>query len=174
MMKNIRILFALLLLGGVSTSGAFAQADGTAAGTVVATPASPAVPEEIKAKSDIAFEEEVHDFGTIEHGGNGTFEFKFTNTGSEPLVITNAKGSCGCTVPQWPRGEIAPGATDIIKVTYDTKRQGGFHKTVTLTTNSETSPVKTITIKGTVTPPPPPVQVTPTEGPVNTPGTPGM
>ena len=90
--------------------------------------------------------------GTIENGADGNREFKFTNTGDAPLVITNAKGSCGCTVPTWPRTPIAPGASDVIKVRYATNRTGGFSKTITLTTNAVNSPSVRLRIKGTVKP----------------------
>ena len=55
---------------------------------------------------EISFVEEVHDFGTISFEGNGKVDFKFTNTGKSPLVISSAKGSCGCTVPSWPKEPI--------------------------------------------------------------------
>ena len=100
--------------------------------------------------AEITFESELHDFGTIDHAGNGTYEFKFKNTGKEPLIITDAKGSCGCTVPTYPKNvPIKPGETQVIKVTYDTKRPGNFTKTVTIRSNAKT-PEKIITIKGTV------------------------
>ena len=99
----------------------------------------------------ITFETEEHDYGTIEKGANGTYEFVFTNTGKEPLIITNCKGSCGCTVPSWPNEPIAPGASDMIKVKYDTKRIGAFNKSVTITSNAAT-PTKIIKIKGKVNP----------------------
>lgn len=98
------------------------------------------------------FENEVLDYGTIENGSDGNREFKFTNIGTEPLIISNAKGSCGCTTPDWPKEPIAPGESASIKVRYDTKRTGNFSKTVTLTSNAvETT--KVLTIKGTVKPP---------------------
>ena len=97
----------------------------------------------------MVFEKEVHDFGTFKQGGDGTYLFKFKNTGKEPLIISNAQGSCGCTVPSWPKEPILPGKSGEIKVTYDTKRIGGFTKTVTLTSNSAT-PSKVLTIKGNV------------------------
>lgn len=75
------------------------------------------------------------DFGEVAYGGDGTREFTFTNTGSEPLLITNAKGSCGCTVPEWPKEPIRVGGTGVIKIKYDTKRSGAISKTVTVTTN---------------------------------------
>lgn len=100
----------------------------------------------------IEFESKTIDYGTIENGADGNREFKFTNTGDAPLVITNAKGSCGCTVPTWPRTPIAPGASDVIKVRYATNRTGGFSKTVTLTTNAVNSATVRLRIKGTVKP----------------------
>ncbi|MDX5427583.1 MAG: DUF1573 domain-containing protein, partial [Bacteroidota bacterium] len=99
------------------------------------------------------FEQETIDYGTIPQNSNGEREFLFTNTGKEPLIISNARGSCGCTVPTWPKEPIAPGAQGVIKVKYDTKRVGPFHKTVTLQTNAAT-PTKVLTIKGKVEPAP--------------------
>src|SRR5688572_27670379 len=77
----------------------------------------------------------VVDYGEVSYGGDGTREFTFTNTGTEPLLITNAKGSCGCTVPEWPKEPIRAGGTGVIKIKYDTKRSGAISKTVTVTTN---------------------------------------
>jgi hypothetical protein len=108
------------------------------------------IAQEVESGPKIEFEKEVHDYGTIKQYGNGTYEFKFTNTGNEPLMISNAKGSCGCTVPEWPREPIAPGESSVIKVKYDTKRVGPFGKSVTLQSNAANEPTKTIRIKGTV------------------------
>lgn len=101
------------------------------------------------------FETEVLDYGTIEHNADGNREFKFTNVGKEPLIISNAVGSCGCTTPNWPKEPIKPGATGIIKVKYATDRIGAFEKTITLTSNADT-PTKVIKIKGVVNPDPAP------------------
>ena len=97
---------------------------------------------------EITFEKDIHDFGTFEQHGNGLYEFKFTNTGDAPLIISNSKGSCGCTVPIWPKAPIAPGASEVIKVKYDTKRIGAFNKSVTITSNAKTDATKVIRIKG--------------------------
>jgi hypothetical protein len=97
----------------------------------------------------ISFESEVVDYGSIEKGANGERDFKFTNKGKEPLIITNAKGSCGCTVPSWPKEPIAPGASAVIKVKYDTQRVGPINKSVTVNSNAAT-PVKVLRIKGQV------------------------
>lgn len=98
------------------------------------------------------FETEVLDYGTIENASDGNRTFKFKNVGTEPLIISNAKGSCGCTTPEWPKEPIAPGASAEIKVHYDTKRTGNFTKTVTLTSNAVES-TKVLTIKGSVNAP---------------------
>ncbi|MEZ7838925.1 MAG: hypothetical protein ACI9B2_000352 [Flavobacteriales bacterium] len=97
---------------------------------------------------EISFEKDIHDFGTFEQHGNGLYEFKFTNTGDAPLIISNSKGSCGCTVPIWPKAPIAPGTSDVIKVKYDTKRIGAFNKSITITSNAKTEATKVIRIKG--------------------------
>ena len=99
------------------------------------------------------FESEVVDYGTIEHNSDGNREFKFTNTGKEPLIISDAKGSCGCTTPNWPKEPIRPGETGVIKVKYATDRIGACEKTITLTSNAAT-PSKVLKIKGVVNPDP--------------------
>ena len=98
---------------------------------------------------EITFETEVIDYGTIEKGANGVREFKFTNTGKSPLIISNARGSCGCTVPTWPKEPIKPGEQSVIKVKYDTNRSGPINKSVTITSNAKT-PTKVLRIKGNV------------------------
>ena len=100
----------------------------------------------------IDFVSKVVDYGTIDHNADGARKFVFTNNGTEPLLIKNAKGSCGCTVPTWPREAIAPGATAEIGVKYATNRVGKFTKTITLTTNASKKPV-ILTVKGEVNAP---------------------
>jgi hypothetical protein len=105
----------------------------------------------------IKFEKETHDYGTIKNGADGTCEFEFENTGKEPFVISNARGSCGCTVPEWPKEPIAPGKKGVIKVSYDTKRSGAINKNVTLTVQNagkDKTGTKVLYIKGNVEPPP--------------------
>lgn len=128
----------------------------TAAPAVSAVPSANPVPAtETKAAADnpnapeITFETDVHDYGTIKQAADGNCEFKFTNTGKEPLIISNAVGSCGCTVPTYPKEPILKGQSAVIKVHYDTKRVGGFTKNVTITSNAKTG-TKVLTIKGTV------------------------
>lgn len=98
----------------------------------------------------MAYVTETIDYGTIAHNADGKREFVFTNNGTKPLIITNAVGSCGCTVPTFPKEPIAPGAKAVIGVKYATDRVGPFTKTVTITSNAEGTPSKVLTIKGTV------------------------
>ena len=91
---------------------------------------------QIETGAKIEFTKETHDYGTIKNGADGTCVFEFKNTGNEPLIISNAKGSCGCTVPKWPQEPIAPGAKGSIEVKYDTKRTGAINKSVTITSNA--------------------------------------
>ena len=100
---------------------------------------------------EMTFESEVIDYGTVDYNSDGTREFKFKNTGKEPLIIQSATGSCGCTVPTPPKDPVKPGETAVIKVHYDTKRVGNFEKTVTVVSNSKT-PSKVLKIKGVVKP----------------------
>ena len=83
------------------------------------------------------FKKEEHDFGILIDGEKVSYSFSFTNSGNAPLIISNAKGSCGCTVPNYPKEPIAPGATASIDVTFDSKgRTGKQSKAVTITANT--------------------------------------
>lgn len=102
------------------------------------------------AGASIKFNEEIHNFGSFDESkGKVTCEFKFTNTGSSPLVLQEVKASCGCTTPEWTKTPIAPGKTGVVKATYNaTGRPGAFNKTITVKSNAgETK----LTIKGEVT-----------------------
>ena len=109
--------------------------------------------EKKQVDATIDFESKVVDYGVIDHNADGVRKFVFKNNGTEPLIIKNAKGSCGCTVPTWPRESIMPGETSKIGVKYATNRVGKFTKTITLTTNASKKPT-ILTIKGEVTSPP--------------------
>lgn len=111
-----------------------------------------ASPEAVSSKAVMTFESTVVDYGTIENGGEPLRVVKFTNTGTEPLVIKNARGSCGCTVPTWEKEPIAPGQSSTIEIRYDTKRTGPINKSVTITTN-EGSDTHVLQVIGNVLPP---------------------
>ena len=101
----------------------------------------------------ITFEKPTCDYGTIDKGSNRIREFVITNTGNEPLIIQNAVGSCGCTVPEWPKDPIMPKQRAVIKINYDTNREGPFSKTVKLYSNAiNNNPDGTVTftVKGDV------------------------
>ncbi len=99
---------------------------------------------------EIEFEKLVHDYGEIPYNGNGQCEFRFTNTGNEPLIIQKPKSSCGCTIPSWPKEPILPGESDVIKVTYRTNRVGAINKSVTVTSNAKTNGTVVLRIRGKV------------------------
>jgi hypothetical protein len=96
------------------------------------------------------FEEEVIDFGEISQGEKVKRMFRFKNTGKTDLIISDAKGSCGCTVPIWPKKPIAPGEEGEIEVVFDSNgKQGRQHKTVTLVANTLPN-TKVLAIKGDI------------------------
>ena len=138
-MKKVILLCSFTILGFVSTG--IAQT-----ATNVETPQITDTVDGAK----IEFESETIDYGTIEQNADGNREFTFTNTGNSPLVISKAVGSCGCTVPTWPKEPIAPGASSVIKVKYATNRVGAFSKSITLTSNAVNEPRKLVRIKGKV------------------------
>jgi len=92
--------------------------------------------EAAKAVPVMSFEKAEHDFGTIEQGTPQETVFKFTNTGNAPLIITDAKSSCGCTVPNPPKDPIAPGETGELKVNFNGSGQNQVTKTITVTANT--------------------------------------
>ena len=101
------------------------------------------------AQAEISFKSETVNYGEIAKGSDGVRVFTFTNTGNAPLIISEVKSSCGCTVPKKPDGPIAPGESNTIQVKSDTNRVGPIRKTVTVYSNAE-EPVKALKIKGEV------------------------
>lgn len=101
------------------------------------------------AQAKISFKAETVDYGEIAKGSDGVRVFEFTNTGNAPLIITDVKSSCGCTVPKKPDGPVAPGASSTIQVKYDTNRVGPIRKTVTVYSNA-VEPIKALKIKGEI------------------------
>ena len=129
-------LFLLSLFAIFSTSIVFAQND------------KPSTEEMDGAR--ITFEKLVHDYGTIQKGGDGNCVFEFTNNGNEPLILSGVRASCGCTTPSWTKAPIMPGQTGQVKVRYNTHNVGGFTKSVTVTSNAVDSPRIVLKIKGQV------------------------
>lgn len=85
----------------------------------------------------MSFDDTTFNFGSISEGEVVTHDFTFRNTGNEPLLISNAHASCGCTIPQFPRDPVAPGATASIKVSFNSQgKKGHNEKTITINTNS--------------------------------------
>jgi hypothetical protein len=99
----------------------------------------------------IEFKDTEHDFGTIQQGGDGAYSFIFTNTGTDPLILSNVRSSCGCTIPEWPREPINAGQSASILVKYDTKRIGAFNKTISVYSNAGEEPI-VLHISGTIEP----------------------
>ncbi|MCX6231821.1 MAG: DUF1573 domain-containing protein [Bacteroidetes bacterium] len=102
---------------------------------------------------EIQFSKTTHDYGKIIQGADGNCEFKFKNTGKEPLILSNVVSSCGCTIPSWSRDPIMPGKEGSIKVKYDTNRIGIISKQITVMSNAKTDRV-VLQIAGTIDPKP--------------------
>lgn len=105
----------------------------------VTPPAPTAAPEFVmgaSSKAKMTFESLNVDYGTIEQNADPMRIVKFTNTGTEPLIINNATSSCGCTVPKWPTEPIAPGQSASLEVRYATDRVGRISKSITVRTNA--------------------------------------
>ncbi|WP_310992607.1 DUF1573 domain-containing protein [Aequorivita marina] len=100
-------------------------------------------------QAEISFKEDTVDYGTITKNSDGHRVFEFTNTGDAPLIISDVKSSCGCTVPKKPEGPVAPGESSSIEVKYDTNRVGPIRKTITVYSNAS-KPMVALKIKGQV------------------------
>jgi hypothetical protein len=101
-------------------------------------------------KAVITFDNLVHDYGSIYQGADGNCEFKFTNTGTDPLILSNVQTSCGCTIPSWPKEPILPGNSSVIKVNYTkTNNVGIISKQITVYSNAKNGTI-VLNIKGTV------------------------
>ena len=100
---------------------------------------------------EIEFEKLVHDFGDVPYNGDGYCEFRFTNTGDEPLILQKPKSSCGCfRVTFWPKESIAPGKSDVIKAKYLTTRKGVINKKLTIQSNAINDSIVILSVKGTI------------------------
>jgi len=100
-------------------------------------------------QAKITFKTDTIDYGTVLKGSDGVRVFEFTNTGDAPLIITDVKSSCGCTISKKPNGPIAPGESSSIEVKYDTNRVGPIRRSITVSSNA-TEPMVALKIKGEV------------------------
>ncbi len=153
MNRQVKYLFLIVVIGTLTFSctnkeleSRVAELEGKVAaleGTKKPTPVTKPTPvKEPETKPDgplptIEFTEELHDFGKINEGDVVEHTFVFKNTGEAPLIISNARASCGCTVPQWPKEPIAVGEEGEIKVRFNSNKKPGMqNKTVTVTANT--------------------------------------
>ena len=139
MKKPLVVLIGLLLIAGVS----FAQTDKKGKSAAASTTTASAEPE-------FKFEVEEYNFGTVKQGEKVEHEFRFTNAGTEPLIISNVQSTCGCTVPDWPKEPIQKGETAGIKVVFNSAGKTGLqNRPITIFSNAKTSP-KVVHLKGNV------------------------
>jgi hypothetical protein len=141
-MKTIKLSILAVLLCSVS----FAQkTKSKKAQTVVTTEVVKVV-----ASSELKWNEDIHNFGDIEQSKPVSFDFTFTNTTKEVILLTNVKPSCGCTAANYTKTPIKPGEKGVVTATFDANTPNSFMKTVTVTTNSTDVTPKILTIKGNV------------------------
>jgi hypothetical protein len=144
-----QILNAMLLAACIFTVSCSSEKPTEESGSTTAIGADSIATKPI---TSIAFADSLHDFGTLNEGEKATYTFKYTNTGENPLVLEDVRASCGCTLPEWTKDEIAPGAEGLIKVVYNSEgRPGEFKKTITVIANTQAE-VSLLTIMGKVTP----------------------
>jgi len=149
-MQRLQILFSLVIFSFVM-AGCGDTGSKKIPTDVVSNPSSA---DGFKSKSpQITFEKTEHDFGRIIQGERLVYRFRFTNTGSQDLLITKVSSSCGCTVGKYPKEPVAPGKTGDIEVSFDSAgRKGIQNKSVTVLTNANPNRVD-LRIKGNIVTP---------------------
>jgi len=98
---------------------------------------------------EITFDKLVHDFGAVFQGDKTEYDFTFRNTGNQPLIISDVKSTCGCTVPEWPKNPILPGSSASIRVKYNSSIVGPINRQITILSNAANSP-SVLRVAGTV------------------------
>ena len=134
-MKTLKLTLVALFVSAIS----LAQSPEMKSATVVTN----------QAPSELKWESDVHDFGTLNQGKPATYEFTFTNTTKETVMITNVRPSCGCTAANYTKTAIKPGEKGMVAATYNAASAGAFTKSITVTTSDSNLP-KSLTIKGKV------------------------
>ncbi len=148
-MKQLGLSFVILLACGAAASSTTAFASGP-----VPLGTAPAKPQVDPNAGSFKFKEETHDFGAVPEGPLAETDFEFKNVGKKPINITEAHGSCGCLVPNWPHEPVLPGKKGVIHVAYNTQgRAGMIMKDVTINSDALQSPM-VLHVRGTVTPKP--------------------
>ena len=142
-MKRILFIVAIILIAGM----AFSQENAPKKGKK-----DKVQTENVEKRSSILFDKLVHDFGTMEKGGDASCVFTFKNVTKKPVTLTNVKTSCGCTAADWPKEPIAKKKKGSIKVKYDSNRIGKFTKTIKVYIEGEENPIQ-LEIKGTIVSP---------------------
>jgi len=155
-MKTVKLLAFALLVSSVSfaqTKAKRSKATKSVTATPIAAPApvaigTPAAPAQVpQTQSQLKWETETHEFGTIEQGKPVSYEFTFTNTTNKDITLTNVKPSCGCTAANYTKTAVKPGEKGFVTATYNAAAGGAFHKTVTVTTSEENSAPKSSQLK---------------------------
>ncbi|MBR5984167.1 MAG: DUF1573 domain-containing protein [Bacteroidales bacterium] len=139
-MKRIFFVVAIMLIAGM----AFSQENAPKK-----EKKEKAQTEKVEKRSSILFDKLVHDFGTMEKGGDASCVFTFKNVTKKPVTLTNVKTSCGCTAADWPKEPIAKKKKGSIRVKYDSNRIGKFTKTIKVYIDGEENPIQ-LEIKGTI------------------------
>lgn len=157
-MRTVKLLAFALLVTSVSFAQTKKKVKATAKTVTTAPVVAPAAPAIVgtpavqtpQTPSQLKWESDTHEFGTIEQGKPVSYEFTFTNTTNKDITLTNVKASCGCTATNYTKTAVKPGEKGTVTATYNAAAGGAFHKTVTVMTSEENSAPKIITIKGTV------------------------
>jgi hypothetical protein len=149
-MKKILLTLAAAMFTYFAVNAQTATKPTTTTTTVPTTTTAPTQNPDNPNGPVIQFPSLVHDYGTLQKGADGNCEFTFTNTGKEPLVLSNVTTSCGCTVPSWNKEPILPGKTGVIKVNYTkTNIVGTISKQITVMSNAKNGTI-ILSIKGQV------------------------
>ena len=153
-MKRILFFLGIVVLSGMlitsCKNGANQNSDKSLSSDVVKNPNTANGDNDTSSLPKFKFEEEIHDFGRIEEGEKVSYTFKFKNVGKSDLVISDARGSCGCTIADYPKTPISPNGNGVINVSFNSEGKKGFvSKNVTITANTQPN-TKVLVIKAQV------------------------
>lgn len=133
-LNTVSVIVILLFIWGCGNS----SKDGTKLPSDIVNNPSSASDKSVNGVAVIEFEKSMHDFGRIIQGEKVTYTFKFKNTGSGKLIISDVNSSCGCTIPKFTKEPIEPGKSGLLHVTFESDNRKGFqNKTVTVVSNTQ-------------------------------------